>query len=147
MLAAAAGCEVGPVVTIVEGGGGGAVPVLKGGAARMAMAAPIEAGSETLSLQVTVTYELDRWLTRPHPSVQNRPDRAGRAGQNVAAKRSAGPAVTAGSRPAACGQDLGGEEAGGDELLVEELVARTRRRRRPAAPRRRARPGSAPTRR
>ena len=30
----------------------------KAGAVRMAMAAPIEAGSETLSLQVTVTYEL-----------------------------------------------------------------------------------------
>ena len=58
MLAAAAGCELGPVVTIVEGGGG-ATPVLKGGAGmRMAMAAPIEAGTEVLSLQVTVTYEL-----------------------------------------------------------------------------------------
>ena len=56
-LASAAGCGLGPVVAIVEGGGGGAVPMPKG-AMRMAMAAPIEAGSETLSLQVTVTYEL-----------------------------------------------------------------------------------------
>jgi len=60
VLAAAGGCTVGTIVTIVEGGGGGAVPVFKGGAARLAMAAPIEGGSETLSLQVTVTatYEL-----------------------------------------------------------------------------------------
>ena len=57
VLAAAAGCTVGPVVSIVEGGGG-AIPVLKSGAARLAMAAPIEGGSETMSLQVTVTYEL-----------------------------------------------------------------------------------------
>ena len=56
MLAAASGCTVGTVVTIVEGGGGGAVPVFKG--AVRAMAAPIEAGTETLSLQVTATYEL-----------------------------------------------------------------------------------------
>jgi uncharacterized protein YggE len=58
VLAAAAGCTVGTVVAIVESGAGGAVPVFKGGAARLAMAAPIEGGSETLSLQVTVTYEL-----------------------------------------------------------------------------------------
>jgi uncharacterized protein YggE len=58
VLAAAADCSVGPVVSIVESGAGGAVPVFKGGAARLAMAAPIEGGSETLSLQVTVTYEL-----------------------------------------------------------------------------------------
>jgi uncharacterized protein len=55
-LATAAGCELGRVVAIVEGGGGGAVPMPKG--ALRAMAAPIEAGSETLSLQVTVSYEL-----------------------------------------------------------------------------------------
>ena len=59
VLAAAADCELGPVVTIVEGGGGGVTPVYKGGAGlRMAMAAPIEAGSELLTLQITVTYEL-----------------------------------------------------------------------------------------
>ena len=58
VLATAAGAGLGAVVTIVEGGAGGAVPVFKGGAARLAMAAPIEGGSETLSLQVTVTYEL-----------------------------------------------------------------------------------------
>jgi uncharacterized protein YggE len=58
VLAAAADCELGPVVTIAEGGGG-ATPVLRGGAGmRMAMAAPIEAGTEALTLQVTVTYEL-----------------------------------------------------------------------------------------
>jgi uncharacterized protein YggE len=58
VLAAAADCSVGAVVSIVESGAGGAVPVFKGGAARLAMAAPIEGGGETLSLQVTVTYEL-----------------------------------------------------------------------------------------
>jgi uncharacterized protein YggE len=57
-LAAAAGCELGGVVTIVESGSGGAVPVFKGAGARLAMAAPIEGGTETLSLQVTVTFEL-----------------------------------------------------------------------------------------
>lgn len=56
VLAAAGGCTVGTVITIVESGGGGAVPVFKG--AVRAMAAPIEAGSETLTLQVTATYEL-----------------------------------------------------------------------------------------
>ena len=78
VLAAAAGCTVGAVVTIVEGGGGGAVPVLKAGAARMAMAAPIEGGSETMSLQVTVTYELA--LARDPP---DRPDRADRTDRSV----------------------------------------------------------------
>jgi uncharacterized protein len=57
VLAAAAACSVGTVVTIVEGGGGGAVPVLRGAVAR-AMAAPVEPGTESLSLQVTVTSEL-----------------------------------------------------------------------------------------
>jgi uncharacterized protein YggE len=57
VLAAAARGTLGPVVTIVEGGGGGAVPVVRAGA-RMAMAAPIEPGTESLSLQVTVTFEL-----------------------------------------------------------------------------------------
>jgi uncharacterized protein YggE len=56
VLAAAAGGELGTVVTIVEGGGG-AVPILRAGA-RAAMAAPIEPGTESLSLQVTVTFEL-----------------------------------------------------------------------------------------
>ncbi len=58
VLATAAACAVGTVVSIVEGGSGGAVPVFKG-AARALMAAPIEAGSETLTLQVTVTFELE----------------------------------------------------------------------------------------
>ena len=57
VLAAAAGGELGTVVTIVEGGGGGAVPILRAGA-RAAMAAPIEPGTESLSLNVTVTFEL-----------------------------------------------------------------------------------------
>jgi uncharacterized protein YggE len=56
VLAAAGDCTVGTIVTIVEGGGGGAVPVFKGAA--RAMAAPMEAGSETLALSVTATYEL-----------------------------------------------------------------------------------------
>jgi uncharacterized protein len=58
VLARAAYCELGPVVTIVEGAGAGPIPLYKGGAARVAMAAPIEAGRETLSLHVTVTFEL-----------------------------------------------------------------------------------------
>ena len=57
VLARAAGATVGTVVTIVESGGGGAVPILRAGA-QMAMAAPIEAGSERLTLQVNVSYEL-----------------------------------------------------------------------------------------
>jgi uncharacterized protein len=57
VLAAAADCELGAVVTVVEGGGG-AVPIARAGTARQAMAAPIEVGSETLSLSVTVTFEL-----------------------------------------------------------------------------------------
>jgi uncharacterized protein YggE len=59
VLAAAVGAALGPVVTVVEGGPGGAVPVFKAGAARLAMAAPIEGGSETMNLQVTVTFELE----------------------------------------------------------------------------------------
>jgi hypothetical protein len=55
-LAAAEGATIGSVVTIVEGGGGGAVPILRGVA--RAMATPVEPGSETLTLQVTATYEL-----------------------------------------------------------------------------------------
>lgn len=58
VLAASAACAVGTVVSIVEGGSGGPVPVFKG-AARAMMAAPIEAGSAVLGLQVTVTYELE----------------------------------------------------------------------------------------
>jgi uncharacterized protein YggE len=57
VLANAADCELGAVVSIVEGGGG-AVPMPRGGGVRLAMAAPIEPGSETLSVQVTVSYEL-----------------------------------------------------------------------------------------
>jgi uncharacterized protein len=57
VLAVAAGCELGAVVAIVEGGGGGSVPILRAGP-RAAMAAPIEPGTESLSLHVTVTFEL-----------------------------------------------------------------------------------------
>jgi uncharacterized protein len=57
VLANAAGCELGTVVSIVEGGGG-AVPMPRGGGVRLAMAAPIEPGSETLTLHVTISYEL-----------------------------------------------------------------------------------------
>ena len=92
VLAAAAGCALGPVVTIVEGGGGGAVPCSRAAPAALAMAAPIEAGSETLSLQVTVTYELTS-------TCQRRPPRSGSLG-------STGP----GRRPAS---ERGGEEVGG----------------------------------
>lgn len=56
VLAASAGCAVGPILTMVEGGGGGGVPVFTGVA--RAMAAPVEAGAETLGLQVTATFEL-----------------------------------------------------------------------------------------
>jgi uncharacterized protein YggE len=55
-LAAAEGAAVGLAITIVEGGGAGAVPVAR--AALRAMATPVEPGAETLALQVTVTYEL-----------------------------------------------------------------------------------------
>lgn len=57
VLADAAGCGLGDVVSVVESGAGGAVPVARA-SAKLAMAAPIEAGTETLSLQVIVTWEL-----------------------------------------------------------------------------------------
>ena len=66
-----------------------------------AMAAPIEAGSETLALQVTATYELIAGLTgRSCPSM---PARSGPR-QRTAAVRSPAPAVTAGASPAAWGR-------------------------------------------
>ncbi len=55
-LASAEGATVGAAITIVEGGAAGAVPVAR--AALRAMATPVEAGAETLTLQVTVTYEM-----------------------------------------------------------------------------------------
>jgi len=55
-LASAEGATVGAVLAIVEGGGAGFVPMPKG--AMRAMAAPIEAGTDMLTLQVTATYEL-----------------------------------------------------------------------------------------
>ena len=57
VLAAAGGCTIGPVISIVEGGGGGGPAPMPRGAMR-AMAAPIEAGSDTLALHVTATFEL-----------------------------------------------------------------------------------------
>lgn len=56
-LAAAEGATVGTVLTIVEGGGGGAVPMPRGAMRAMA-AVPIEAGTETITHSVTATYEL-----------------------------------------------------------------------------------------
>ncbi len=57
VLATAAGCTLGAIVTLVEGGGGGVAPMPRGPVRAMA-AAPVEAGSDTLSLQVTASYEL-----------------------------------------------------------------------------------------
>ncbi len=56
-LAAAEGASVGRVMAIVEGGGGGAIPLPRGAMRAMA-AAPMEPGTETLTLDVTATYEL-----------------------------------------------------------------------------------------
>jgi uncharacterized protein YggE len=56
-LADAEGCTVGDVITIVEGGGGGAGPFPKE-ALRARLATPIEVGSESLSIKVTATYQL-----------------------------------------------------------------------------------------
>jgi hypothetical protein len=56
-LAAAAGCELGEVVSIAESGPGGAVPLARA-SAKLVMAAPVEPGTETLALHVTVTWEL-----------------------------------------------------------------------------------------
>jgi uncharacterized protein YggE len=55
-LAEAEGCTVGDVITIIEGGGGGAVPFP--GAVRARLAIPIEVGSESLSIKVVATYQL-----------------------------------------------------------------------------------------
>ncbi|MDQ3469353.1 MAG: SIMPL domain-containing protein, partial [Actinomycetota bacterium] len=56
-LAEAEGATVGLALSITEGGSGGHVPTFK---ARTAMAAapPVEVGAESLSLSVTVTYEI-----------------------------------------------------------------------------------------
>jgi len=56
-LAAAEGDTVGRVVAIVEGGGVGTIPLPRG-AMRAMVAMPIEPGTETVSLDVTATYEL-----------------------------------------------------------------------------------------
>ncbi len=57
-LAAAEGATVGAVVSIVEGGGAPS-PLPKGRVAMQAMAMPVEAGAESITLHVTATYELD----------------------------------------------------------------------------------------
>ncbi len=56
-LAEAEGAAVGRVHSIVEGGGAPS-PLPKGRAAMQAMAMPVEAGAESITLHVTVTYEL-----------------------------------------------------------------------------------------
>lgn len=56
-LADAEGAAVGAALSIVEGGGGPS-PFPKGRVAMQAMAMPVESGAETISLNVTVTYEL-----------------------------------------------------------------------------------------
>jgi uncharacterized protein YggE len=55
-LAESEGCTVGDVITIVEGGGGGAVP--SPGVLKARLATPIEVGSESLSIKVVATYQL-----------------------------------------------------------------------------------------
>ncbi len=57
LLAAAAGVKLGPVVSISEGGNPGPAPMM----ARMAAEAapPVEAGSVTLSADVTIVYALE----------------------------------------------------------------------------------------
>jgi hypothetical protein len=45
------------VITIVEGGGGGAMP-LRVEAMKARLATPIEVGSEPLSINVVATYQL-----------------------------------------------------------------------------------------
>jgi uncharacterized protein YggE len=57
VLAEAEGCTVGDVITIVEGGGGGAMPFLAE-AVKARLATPIEVGSESLSIKVVATYQL-----------------------------------------------------------------------------------------
>jgi uncharacterized protein YggE len=59
-LAEAEGATVSEALTIVEGGaGGGPIPfAAKGRVAMDAMSMPVEGGSESLTLNVTVTYEL-----------------------------------------------------------------------------------------
>lgn len=56
-IAAAEGCRVGAPLRMEEGGGG-PIPMGFATAARAAPSMPIAAGSQTLSVMVTVTYEL-----------------------------------------------------------------------------------------
>ena len=57
-LAEAERCSVGAVITIVEGGAGGAVPLPREAMQARALATPVEVGSESLALKVTATFEL-----------------------------------------------------------------------------------------
>src|SRR5581483_10725300 len=56
LYAEAAGRKLGRVVTVTEGGGGGYRPPLP--MARAGAAVPVMTGEETLSVSVTVTFEL-----------------------------------------------------------------------------------------
>jgi uncharacterized protein YggE len=58
LYAAAAGAEVGEVLTIVEGGGEGPRPMVMARAMK-AEAVPIERGTEMLEANVTITWALD----------------------------------------------------------------------------------------
>jgi len=57
-LAEAEGAAIGVALSITEGGSGGHVPILKARGQMQAMATPVEVGSESIALSVTVTYEL-----------------------------------------------------------------------------------------
>jgi uncharacterized protein YggE len=57
-IAAAAGCALGEVLTIGEGGGGGGVPVFARADMAGFKATPVEAGSQDVRADVTVTFRL-----------------------------------------------------------------------------------------
>ena len=57
-LAGAEQATVGMALAITEGGSGGHVPILKARGQMQAMTTPVEVGAESLSLSVTVTYEM-----------------------------------------------------------------------------------------
>jgi uncharacterized protein YggE len=58
VLAAAEFAAVGEAFSIVEGAGSRPVPVSKARGAMLAMDMPVEAGADSISLSVTVTYAL-----------------------------------------------------------------------------------------
>lgn len=58
-LADAAGAGIGEVISIVEGGGGGMMPIVRGAmAAKLDMSTPVEAGSHEIAADLTITYRL-----------------------------------------------------------------------------------------